>query len=314
MNTLPASKHTFAWSYLQSMNQIRSHAPIIPYKGKLYIFGGGGLDFKSINSTAAYDPQTNTWEQRSPMPTKRSGTIGCLVNDRIYIIGGGFKKPDGMFQFLHTVEIYNPNTDKWESGPDMLAPHDYPGGLHMGNHIYILGGHHPDATTSGPKTDPGFEFCERLDLTTQQWEQIAPLPTPRFALSAVNLNGKLLTMGGVAFTPEGFNNFTLIETYDDKTNTWETLSDLALPWTAAGQGNIVIDDQLYIFGGYSGDGIHPRAAYFDKTAKQWTQLPDIPAARAAMGIAEMDSKIYLLGGWSDDGRTPADTLFVLSPK
>jgi len=296
------------------MDQIRSHTPIIPYKGKLYIFGGGGLDFKSISSTAAYDPQTNIWEQRSPMPTKRSGTIGCLINDLIYIIGGGFKKPDGMFQFLHTVEIYDPNTDKWENGPDMLAPHDYPGGVYMDNHIYILGGHHPDATTSGPKTDPGFEFCERLNLTTQQWEQIAPLPTPRFALSAVNLNGKLLTMGGVAFTPEGFNNFTLIEAYDEKTNTWETLSDLALPWTAAGQGNIVIDDQLYIFGGYSGNGIHPRAAYFDKTTKQWTQLPDIPAARAAMGITELDSKIYLLGGWADDGRTPADTLFALSPK
>jgi len=103
-------------------------------------------------------------------------------------------------------------------------------------------------------------------------------------------------------------------TTDDKSNTWETLSDLALPWTAAGQGNIVIDDQLYIFGGYSGDGIHPRAAYFDKTTKQWTQLPDIPEARAAMGIAEMNKKIYLLGGWSDDGRTPANTLFALSPK
>ncbi|NOY71109.1 MAG: hypothetical protein GXP14_01830, partial [Gammaproteobacteria bacterium] len=94
--------------------------------------------------------------------------------------------------------------------------HDYPGGLHKDNYIYILGGHHPDATTSGPKTDPGFEFCERLDLNTQKWEQIAPLPTPRFALSAVNLNGKLLTMGGVAFTPEGFNNFTLIEAYDGR--------------------------------------------------------------------------------------------------
>ena len=114
------------------MNQPRSHTPIIPHEGKLYIFGGGGPEFKSLQSTACYDPATNEWQELTPMPTARSGTIGCKVGDKIYIIGGGFKQPDGMFRFLKTVEIYDPATDTWEQGPDMLMPHDYPGGLVFG--------------------------------------------------------------------------------------------------------------------------------------------------------------------------------------
>ena len=67
------------------------------------------------------------------------------------------------------------------------------------------------------QVDPGFDFCERLDTSKDHWEEIAPLPTPRFALSATTLEGKILAMGGVAFRPEGFNNFTTIESYDPKT-------------------------------------------------------------------------------------------------
>jgi N-acetylneuraminic acid mutarotase len=294
------------------MDQIRSHTPVAFIDGKMYIFGGGGLNFTSLNGTAAYDPATDRWENLAPMPTARSGTIACIVDGKVYIIGGGFKKPDGMFQFLRTVEIYDPQKDSWEAGPDMLMPHDYPGGTLMDGHIYILGGHHPDATTSGPKTDPGFEFCERLNLATGQWEEIAPLPTPRFALSAVVYNNRLMTMGGVAFTPEGFNNFTIIEAYDPAANQWSTLSDLSLPWTAAGQGNCVIDDHLFIFGGYSGDGIHNRAAFYDPGTKQWQRLPDMPAPRAAMGVGVNQREIFLLGGWADDGRTPVDSLFSIT--
>ncbi len=301
------------WSIKPQMDRIRSHTPIVAVDGKLYIFGGGGPDFKSLNGSAAFDPVTNTWEKLADMPTSRSGTIGCRVGDRIYIIGGGFKQPNGMFRFLHTVEIYDPASDSWETGPDMLMPHDYPGGTLMGDHIYILGGHHPDATKSGPKTDPGFDFCERLNLKSGVWEKIAPLPTPRFALTALPYQGRLLAMGGVAFTPEGFNNFTVIEAYDPETDQWQTLSDFELPWPAAGQGNCVLQNQLYIFGGYSGDGIHNRAAYFDDSNQCWTRISDMPAPRAAVGVEILNNTIYVLGGWADDGRTPVDTLFAYTP-
>ena len=297
------------WQEKSPMEIARSHPAVATYKGKLYVFGGGGPNFASLNSVVAFDPSTNTWAPCSDMPTRRSGTIAAVVGNRIYIIGGGFKHSDGNFRFLNKVEIYDPETDQWDTGPDMLMPHDYPAGALLGNYIYILGGHHPDSTTSGPKTDPGFDFCERLDLKQGVWEQIAALPTPRFALSAITMNNKVLAMGGVAFTPEGFSNFTVAEAYDPATDTWTELPEIALPWPAAGHGTCLLVDTPYVFGGYSGEGIHNRAARYNLKTKTWHTIAPMPNRRAAMGVGVVGNSAYLFGGWADDGRTPMKEVY-----
>lgn len=300
--------HQGQWQTKPSLETARSHCPTVHYKGKLYGFGGGGPNFKSQNTTVIYDPESDRWSYGCNMPTLRSGTVAQLVGDRIYVIGGGFKQADGTFKFLHTTEIYNPDDDSWEAGPDMLEPHDFPGGIYHDNFIYILGGHHPDAVVAGPQTDPGFEFCERLNLKTQKWEQLPALPTPRFALTAVVIDNKIVTMGGVAFTPEGFNNFDHTEVFDPATHTWAA-GEITLPWTSAGQSSLRVDNQLFIFGGYSGDGIANHAACYDIQQKKWNILPTMPATLAAMGSCAIGRSIYLLGGWTDDKREPQDVLF-----
>ena len=307
--TITSQPHAGVWKRGPALPIARSHCPTASYGGKIYGFGGGGPAFKSQNSVIIYDPETDEWTDGCPMPSYRSGAIATTVGDRIYIIGGGFKQPDGMFRFLRTTEIYHTETDSWTTGPDMIMPHDYPAGLLLDDRIYIMGGHHPEANKTGPQTDPGFDFCERLDLSKGQWEEIAPLPTPRFALDAVILNGRIVTMGGVAFTPEGFNNFDHLESFDPETGRWSR-EDFNLPWTAASAGACQTDGQtFFIFGGYSGDGISDHAACYDAQAGTWQLLPPIPQPLAAMGVVSIGRTIYLLGGWADDGRTPQDCFY-----
>ena len=307
----PQTEHIFGeWDIKPSIIHARSHSPPATYKNKIYVFGGGGPNFASLNSVYAFDPMKNQWEQKSDMPTLRSGSVTAVIDDQIYVMGGGFKQPNGRFKFLTTVEIYHPETDSWERGPDLLQPHDYPAVAELNGVIYVLGGHHPDATKAGPKTDPGFNFCERLNPRTGRWEEIAPLNQPRFALSAIVFENNILTMGGVAFTPDGFNNFTLVERFDADNNCWIRDERFNLPWPAAGLGACVLNEQIYIFGGYSTDNIHNRAACFDPESNQWHRIPDIPAPRAAMGVATLENTIYLVGGWADDGRTPQADVFA----
>ncbi|MDH5256532.1 MAG: hypothetical protein OEX07_00945 [Gammaproteobacteria bacterium] len=296
------------WSELEHMETARSHAPVVTYKNQLYVFGGGGPDFKSLNSCICYNPESNSWKNIANMPTKRSGTAAFLVGSLIYVIGGGYKKPDGNFQFLKTVEVYDPESDSWSSAPDMLQPHDYPAAALVGDTIYIIGGHHPEACLGGPKTDPGFSFCERWSPSQASWEQIADLPTPRFAASALTREDKIYTSGGVAFTPEGFNNFDFFETYSTKENLWYKDDSIKLPWQAAGQGMCSVDDNFFFMGGYSTDNIHPRASVHLATDNQWHALPDMPLPRAAMGVANLNNTIFLIGGWADDGRTPLNSV------
>lgn len=312
MNSTGKPSRSGTWQIKAPIIQPRSHCPPATYNNKIYVFGGGGPQFASLNSVYAYDPLKDDWERKADMPTLRSGSVTALMGDRIYVMGGGFKQLNGQFRFLTTVEIYDPATDSWEEGPDLLMPHDYPAVAILDGYIYVLGGHHPDATKAGPKTDPGFDFCERLNPEKGVWEEVAPLQQPRFALAAAVIDGNLLTMGGVAFTPDGFNNFTLVERYDPARNCWTFMDRYTLPWPAAGLGACTLNNRLYIFGGYSTDNIHNRAAYFDANSGAWQRLPDMPAPRAAMGVATWERNIYLIGGWADDGRTPQADVYALS--
>lgn len=305
MTTSDSSK----WTTLPSLEIARSHPSTATYKGKIYAFGGGGPGFKSLNSAISLNPDTNEWEKCADMPTLRSGTVAATLGDSIYVAGGGFRQEDGKFRFLTTVEIYHPETDTWSKGPDLINPHDYPAVAVLDNAIYVLGGHHPKATEGGPKTDPGFNFCEKLEPEKGEWEAIAELPTPRFALSAVTHEGKIFAMGGVAFRPEGFNNFTTIEIYDPKTNRWYEDDSLKLPWPAAGLGSAKIDDSIFVFGGYSDDDIHNRTAQYNTKTKTWDTTAPLPAPVAAMGVTTYKDSIFSIGGWADDGRTPISGVY-----
>ena len=313
MTDTASTQYPGAWRNIHPLQVARSHAPVAGYKNKLYVFGGGGPNFKSLNSTVCYNPEDDSWTELTPMPTLRSGAVTAVLGDKIYVMGGGFRQENSSFRFLTNVDIYHPEADEWSTGPDLIMRHDYPSVAVLDGYIYVMGGHHPDATEGGPKTDPGFDFCERLDPTTGRWEEIAPLPTPRFALSADVVDGKILVSGGVAFRPEGFNNFTVIEIYDPATNTWSSSDSFTLPWPAAGHGTAVIDDNLYVFGGYSDDDIHPRTHRYSFKDNSWQAMTPLPSPIAAMGVAVCNGEIYTFGGWADDGRTPINAVFAFNP-
>lgn len=293
-------KASGSWSELQSMSTARSHPAVAVFEGKIYAFGGGGPNFLSLNTSEVYDPASNRWSALASMPTTRSGAMAAVLGDVIYVMGGGFKKPDGKFKFLKTVEAYYPKEDRWEEKPSLLQPHDYPACSVLDGQIYIIGGHHPDATEGGPQTDPAFAFSQRWDTKADQWEEISLMPTARFASSAVTIDNRLWVMGGIAFTPEGFNEYNLIEVFDPQTGSWQE-SGLSLPYSSAGQGTCVLGDRLYSFGGFrEGVGIGKHAVVCNLSQKSWSELPEMPHDRAAMGVAIIGETIYLVGGWRAD--------------
>lgn len=293
-----------SWERLPSMAVARSHPAVAAQAGRLYAIGGGGPGFASLDAVEVFDLKTERWHAARPMPTKRSGAMAVSLGDRIAVIGGGFKKPDGKFRFLPTVEFYDPAADRWTAGPDMLQPHDYPACAVLDGRVYIATGHHPAATEGGPQTDPGFSFAQRWRPGDAAWEELPSVPTPRFAAAAVVLAGRLAVAGGVAFTPGGFTEFDRVEAYDPSSNRWERVA-WSLPWTAAAHGLAVLGRRLVLCGGFSGDaGIGTGAALCELDAADqpgaWRTLPLLPEARAAMGTAVVGPRLFLVGGWAAD--------------
>lgn len=115
------------WEYRKPLGKERmSFAAAAGKDGKIYIFGGAAgmeTDPKTpiLNTVEVYDPETDSWSFRKPMPAKRSGLCAVLATDgKIYILGGS-ETPDSP---LNTVFIYDPERDIWEKGPDMILPRD----------------------------------------------------------------------------------------------------------------------------------------------------------------------------------------------
>lgn len=293
-----------SWEKLPDLAVARSHPAVAVHGGRLYAIGGGGPAFASLDAVEVFDAATEQWRPVRPMPTKRSGAMAVSVGDRIAVIGGGFKKPDGKFRFLRIVELYDPAADRWSDGPEMFEPHDYPACAVLDGRIYIVTGHHPGATEGGPQTDPGFSFAERWHPEEDAWESLPPAPTARFAASALALGGRVAVAGGVAFTPNGFTEFDCVELYDPPQATWERAA-WSLPWTAAAHTLAVVGRRLVLCGGFSGDvGIGATAAVCDLDAADrpgaWRRVAPLPEPRAAAGSAVLDGRLMLVGGWAAD--------------
>ena len=73
------------------------------------IYAVGGSDGVQLDTVEEYDPSTNTWVPKTPMPTKRVGLASGVVNGKLYAIGGWNNISSTYSErFLSVVEEYTP--------------------------------------------------------------------------------------------------------------------------------------------------------------------------------------------------------------
>jgi hypothetical protein len=112
------------------MPTIRSGVALATLNAKIYAVGGyvlNGDNATTLGSNEAYDPKTDTWTERAPMPTLRNGFGIAVWQNKIYTIGGGQEnavndtngKTTYEYSYLPINEAYDPATDTWESRAPM---------------------------------------------------------------------------------------------------------------------------------------------------------------------------------------------------
>ena len=92
---------------------------------------------------------------------------------------------------------------------------------------------------------------------------------------------------------------------------WETTA--AFPVGHIEAQSIVLDGQLYVFGGYTDASIIPKsfaANVYDPQTETWTKLPDLPRPMTHTGVTSVDRTIYFAGGVV--GSSDPDTLDKIS--
>jgi Kelch motif protein/kelch motif-containing protein len=117
----------------------RDHMGVAVVDGKIHAIGGR-MDSYDFNTSlnAVYDPKTDAWSFRAPLPTARSGPSCVFYKGKIVVFGG-----EATGRVFGTNEIYDPAKDKWEAGTPMAVPRH---GLHgatcalIGDRVHVPGG------------------------------------------------------------------------------------------------------------------------------------------------------------------------------
>ncbi len=117
----------------------RDHMGVAVVDGKIHAIGGR-MDSYDFNTSlnAVYDPKSDAWSFRTPMPTARSGPSCVYYKGKIVVFGG-----EATGRVFGTNEIYDPASDTWEAGTPMRVPRH---GLHgatcalIGDNVHVPGG------------------------------------------------------------------------------------------------------------------------------------------------------------------------------
>ena len=196
----------------------------------------------------------NPWFQGAPFPEASEEVLGATAGGKLYVFAGlapGWKPRAMVFEF-------DPASNQWAKKRPMRLPSHHVAFATLNNKIYAFGGF--TSPESGPPAWNPINNAWEYDPATDEWKELAPMPTRRGAAAAGVANGKIYVTGGAnslsGVTENGIhparphNVVQIVEEYDPAANTWKTVRPLLLArnhHVAVGVG-----DKIYVIGGRVG--------------------------------------------------------------
>jgi N-acetylneuraminic acid mutarotase len=201
----------------------------------LYVIGGcnsqcavgGG----ALTTVEAYDPATDTWSEKSPIPGAVDSVYAVASKNIIYVVGG-FVQGSGR---VPTLYIYNPATDTWTQGASMKVGRSNPATGVLGG-ILVAGG-----LGNGGVTNDN----EVYSTTKNTWKTLAPMPTALSASCFGTISGKFYVASG---TDNSGPNAAVQAYTGGATKSWTT-GLAAIPQATVAPASAVVKNQLYCIGG-----------------------------------------------------------------
>ncbi|MDD5013203.1 MAG: kelch repeat-containing protein [Candidatus Pacebacteria bacterium] len=218
---------------------------------KIYVMGGNsstvGPDGNTIlNTNYEYDPATNTWTTKAPMPQDSHGHSATVYNNIIYV-AGGFNMTSG---YLNRTIAYDPATNTWTTKAVMPYRVSNNALFTVGNKIYSVGGF---SNVSGTWQD--INNVQEYDPATNTWTAKTSMSYARSGLFGAVINNKIYVTGGhyTGTASPAFNSLKT-EEYDPATNTWTTKANSLIARNANGTCSVAaVNNKMYVIGGYGSD-------------------------------------------------------------
>jgi N-acetylneuraminic acid mutarotase len=282
-----------SWTSKAPMYVARYGVGVAAVNGKIYAIGGstrsggGGTSNGPIPVTGGtvvtneeYDPQTNTWTTKTPMPTPIQNFAIAAYKNKIYCMNG-------------KNEVYDVETNTWETKTPMPTPRSSLQANVVDGKIYLIGGE-----TNGT-------LNEVYDPETDTWTTETPMPTASSGYASAVVDNKIYIIDS-----------NLNQIYDTINNTWSqgapSPSDFLLGGAAGATTGVNAPKRIYLLGEYSNiwEGEPPYfVRVYDPEKDTWTFGADIPTHRKLLSVAVVNDVLYAIGGYTS---AYPDFLFSIS--
>lgn len=295
--------------------------------GKIYIMGGVRRKSNSYNFSSTfeeYDVTTGVWKvlpsiqiQYGPGPSmtaaERYGITMCMVNDKIYCVGGmqnirGYKEPDRQGPFCD-LDVYDITSETWSKiTPQLPLPPSISSCVLEGK-LYTFPSMWANRERGGLVRCQPFGLCSQdtaiYDLETKKWSRGPRMRAPSDGAVFCALDGLIYAIGGAGGQ---------CEVYSPVTQNWSTIPSMPTP--RSGCRVCTVGGLLYAIGGakdayrvhgfqYMYQHMYPDingasvVEMFDPKSRKWHALPSLNLPRMFFGLFATKASIYVFGGEAD---------------
>jgi N-acetylneuraminic acid mutarotase len=250
----------------------------------------------------AQEPATRqVWQQRATMPEART-EVSVATDGRLVYLAGGFGEGSGSGQQAsapRTLYVYDPAADRWSSPGSIPEGVNHGGLVHLNGKLYLIGGFRENSFTPTGAV-------RIYDLAGRTWTEGAPMPTPRGALAAVVLAGRIHAIGGNAAEASSLDHrehgvssdassVGTHEVYDAASNTWTRRAPLPTPRNHLGAA--VVNGKIHVVAGRVGGNFTMTThETYDAAADSWTSSAAVPTGRSGIAVVEHQGHVYVFGG------------------
>lgn len=207
---------------------------LVEIDGLIYAIGGSGGTKGPLDRLEVYNPLNNTWNVLAPMPTGRQHNTSCVVNDKIYVMGG-ITKSSITNKIVKTDknEVYNPISNSWQTLSPLPMSCESSIISAVGNNIYVLCGN----------------ILWKYDTLSDTWETKKNCPVRiSILLGSSVINDKIIFPGGQNKDGKAVSSVYI---YDTTNDTWIKSTNLPKPIQIG--GITTLNGKIYMIGGNDTD-------------------------------------------------------------
>lgn len=159
--------------------------------GLIYVIGGqgptenGGVGWNHKNYVEIYNPVTDSWSNGQPAPTSIAGSVSCVLDEKIYVVGGN-TSTSGAGVLISEVNVYDPSSNTWSTSQDISGKKEFVGCAVIDQTLFVFGGRNSGALST----------VESYDTLSNTWTERHPMITPKYWSPVLSYGNKAYIFGG----------------------------------------------------------------------------------------------------------------------